>query len=121
MNFVVGRCAAVIDVPVDGEAVLVFVRDVGRTLAQFLANLLSHDKRRRPRVAETQHEENHAQQRHLQSSINRQRGIVPAVARRYATPHCRWQKLRQIYIRLQTVHLWWSAVAKLQAASMPTA
>jgi len=93
MNFVVGRCAAVIDVPVDGEAVLVFVRDVGRALAQFLANLLSYDERSRPRVAETQHEENHAQQGHLQLSINRQRGIVPAVARQYATPPhpCRWQ------------------------------
>ena len=89
MNFVVGRCAAVVDVPVDGEAVLVFVRDVGRALAQFLANLLSYDERRRPRVAETQHEENHAQQGHLQLSINRQRGIVPAVARRYAIHHPR--------------------------------
>jgi len=37
----------------------------------------------------------------------------------------RWQKLRRIYVRPRTVpqsaHLWWPAVAKLQAASVPIA
>ena len=37
----------------------------------------------------------------------------------------RWQKSRRIYVRPRTgpqsAHLWWAAVAKLQAASVPTA
>jgi len=37
----------------------------------------------------------------------------------------RWQKSRRIYVRLRTgpqsTHLWWPAVAKLQAASAPIA
>ena len=37
----------------------------------------------------------------------------------------RWQKARRIYVRPRTgpqsAHLWWPAVAKLQAASVPTA
>ena len=37
----------------------------------------------------------------------------------------RWQKLQRIYVRPRTgpqsAHLWWPAVAKLQAASVPIA
>ena len=37
----------------------------------------------------------------------------------------RWQKSRRIYVRPRTgplsAHLWWPAVAKLQAASVPIA
>jgi len=49
-------------------------------------------------------------------------------ARRYAPPPMavrRWQKSRRIYVRPRTgpqsAHLWWPAVAKLQAACVPIA
>jgi len=50
--------------------------------------------------------------------------IAPGAARRYARR--RWQfDSRRIYVRsrtdLQSAHLWWRAVAKLQAASVPIA
>ena len=50
--------------------------------------------------------------------------IAPEAARRYALR--RWQfDSRRIYVRPRTVpqsaHLWWPAVAKLQAASVPIA
>ena len=51
--------------------------------------------------------------------------IVPGAARRYAPPR-RWQfDSMRIYVRPRTgplsAHLWWPAVAKLQAASVPIA
>jgi len=58
-------------------------------------------------------------------------GIAPGAARRYAPPPPlpmavqRWQKSRRIYVRRRTgplsKRLWWPAVAKLQAASVPIA
>ena len=56
-------------------------------------------------------------------------GIAPGSARRYSPPPPmavrRWQKPRRIYVRPRTgpqsAHLWWTAVAKLQAASVPIA
>ena len=52
----------------------------------------------------------------------------PGAARRYAPPQMavrRWQKSRRIYVRPRTcpqsAHLWWPAVADLQAASVPIA
>jgi len=50
--------------------------------------------------------------------------IAPGAARRYAPRG--WQfDSRRIYVRLRTgphsTHLWWLAVAKLQAASVPIA
>jgi len=49
-------------------------------------------------------------------------GIAPGMVRRYAPTN---GSLQQIYVRPRTgpqsAHLWWPAVAKLQAASVPIA
>jgi len=55
-----------------------------------------------------------------------QQGIAPAAATRYAPDDgISIQKSRRVYVRPRTgpqsTHLWWPAVAKLQAASVPIA
>jgi len=59
-------------------------------------------------------------------SLGDEQRIAPGAARRYAPADgSSIQKLRRIYVRprtgLQSAHLWWPAVAKLQAASVPIA
>jgi len=64
----------------------------------------------------------------IQDGTDKQVGTRPGAARRYV--HHRLQfdggkKSRRIYVRprtgSQSAHLWWPAVAKLQAASVPIA
>ena len=62
------------------------------------------------------------------SVVSKQQGIAPGAARRYAPADgssAVAKKSRRIYVRPRTgpqsAHLWWPAVAKLQAASVPIA
>ena len=64
MDFFVGRRSTVVDISVDGSK-SIFVLEVGGLL-QLLANFLPQNERCRPSVAESQHQEYRAQQRHLQ-------------------------------------------------------